>query len=78
MVTAVFMIAIKLLGPPLLIYVLIEVARAGFQNSIGNLGVFFALSVLSISLPLVLFWTIYFVVNVICKQNADKPVSARV
>ncbi len=77
MVTAVFMILIKLLGPPLLIYVLVQVVRAGFQNSQGSMSAFFALAVMSIVLPFFMFWIVYFVANVICKQNAEKPVSAR-
>ena len=67
MVTALFMICIKLLGPPLLIYVLIEVARAGFQNSVTDLSAFFALSILSIFLPLFVFGFVYIIANFACK-----------
>lgn len=69
MITALFMILIKILGPPLLIYVLIEIARANFYSSVSNLAVFFALSILSICLPMFLFVTIYVIKNFLCNKN---------
>jgi hypothetical protein len=63
------MILIKILGPPLLIYVLIEVARAGMRNSAGSLTVFFVLSILSICLPMLLFVVVYIISNYACKKK---------
>ena len=50
-ITGIFMIAIKLLGPPLLIYVLIEEGRSGLYSSSGSHAAFFSLTILSICLP---------------------------
>ena len=69
MFTALFMICIKLLGPPLLIYVLIQIARAGFQTSVTDLKVFFTLVILSIVLPLFVFIVGYVFANYVCKIN---------
>ncbi len=67
MLTALFMIFIKIVGPPLLVYVLVEVARAGMASSIGNLTVFFTLCILSLFLPMFTFIIAYIIANVACK-----------
>lgn len=69
MLTALFMICIKVLGPALLLYVLVEVVRAGFRSYVSNLTPFFALSVLSIFLPFVVFIVVYLIANYACKSG---------
>lgn len=69
MATALLMICIKIMGPPLLVYVLIEVARAGFSSSLNGMSVFFTLSILSIFLPLFTFSVAYLIANLACREK---------
>ena len=65
--TAIFMICIKIIGPLLLLYVLVEVARSDMASSIGNLTVFFTFCILSLFLPMITFIITYLISSVLCK-----------
>lgn len=53
------MLVMKIIGVPLLIYVLIEITRSGMNSSAGNLSPFYALVILSFCLPFFTFSVVY-------------------
>ena len=70
--TAIFMIAIKLIGPPLLIYVLIEEVRSGLYTSSPIHRPFFALALLAICLPPATFLFIKIVKMIGCSFSGSE------
>lgn len=71
-----FIILIKLLGIPLLIYALVEMSRSNMNSSAGSLAPFFALTILSLCLPFVTFIVAFVIKNHGKKEDDDEDVGA--